>query len=76
MLDGICKRAAADGIDCRSIVATNSAPHDAILRQAEASHCDLIVMASHGRKGMQAILLGSETAKVLVHSRIPVLVVR
>ncbi len=76
MLEAICAKAAASGVRCRPVVLTSDAPHDAILRQAVQSNCDLIVMASHGRKGMQALLLGSETAKVLVHSKVPVLVVR
>jgi nucleotide-binding universal stress UspA family protein len=50
--------------------------HDGILRAASEQACDLIVMASHGRRGMSALLLGSETTKVLTHSKIPVLVVR
>ena len=48
----------------------------AILKQATKSGCDLIMMASHGRSGMSGVLLGSETAKVLAHSKIQVLVVR
>jgi nucleotide-binding universal stress UspA family protein len=51
-------------------------PWEAILEQAKAGGCDLIVMASHGRRGVSALLLGSETQKVLTHSTIPVLVVR
>ena len=51
-------------------------PYDAIIKQAKKSKCDLIMMASHGRGGLSSILLGSETAKVLTHSTIPVLVVR
>jgi nucleotide-binding universal stress UspA family protein len=47
-----------------------------IIRTAKKHHCDLIVMASHGRKGMQRLLLGSETLDVLTHSHIPVLVLR
>ena len=47
-----------------------------IIMQARKSKCDLIMMASHGRRGIQGILLGSETVKVLTHSKIPVLVVR
>jgi nucleotide-binding universal stress UspA family protein len=51
-------------------------PYEAIVRTAVAKRCDLIVMASHGRRGVSALLLGSETTKVLTHSKIPVLVVR
>jgi nucleotide-binding universal stress UspA family protein len=76
LLEAVCARAAAAGVKCESIVATSGAPHEAIIRQAEASSCDLILMASHGRKGVQAVVLGSETMKVLVHSKMPVLVVR
>lgn len=76
MLDDVCAKAAAAGVKCDSVVATSNSPHEAIIRQAEESNCDLIMMASHGRKGVKAIVLGSETMKVLVHSKIPVLVVR
>jgi nucleotide-binding universal stress UspA family protein len=51
-------------------------PYSAIIDAAHTNHCDLIWMASHGRKGLTALILGSETAKVLTHSRIPVLVCR
>ena len=54
----------------------NESPYEAIIKQAGKSKCEVIVMASHGRKGLQGFLLGSETTKVLVHSKIPVLVVR
>ena len=54
----------------------NDEPYQAIIRTAEGRGCDLIVMASHGRSGVSAMLLGSETMKVLTHSKIPVLVVR
>ena len=50
--------------------------YEAIVKVAEQKGCDLIMMASHGRKGIQALLLGSETQKVLTHSKIPVLVYR
>jgi nucleotide-binding universal stress UspA family protein len=50
--------------------------HNLALDPATAKHCDLIVMASHGRRGMSALLLGSETTKVLTHTKIPVLVCR
>jgi nucleotide-binding universal stress UspA family protein len=51
-------------------------PYEAIINSAGKNGCDLIFMASHGRKGVSALLLGSETTKVLTHSRIPVLVCR
>jgi nucleotide-binding universal stress UspA family protein len=51
-------------------------PYRAIIECANANKCDLIVMASHGRRGVSALLLGSETSKVLTHSAIPVLVFR
>jgi nucleotide-binding universal stress UspA family protein len=46
------------------------------LRSAKKGKCDLIVMASHGRRGIEGVLLGSETSKVLTHSKVPVLVCR
>ena len=51
-------------------------PWEAIIDHAKSKKCDLIVMASHGRRGVSALLLGSETQKVLTHSALPVLVVR
>ena len=51
-------------------------PWDAIIKAARKNKCDLIVMASHGRRGLEGLLLGSETNKVLTHSKIPVLVCR
>jgi nucleotide-binding universal stress UspA family protein len=53
-----------------------AAPWEAILAAARKNRCDAIVMASHGRRGVSALLLGSETQKVLTHSRLPVIVVR
>ncbi len=65
------------GVECDDTVATVRAhPYEAIIDIATHRHCDLIVMASHGRGGMRALLIGSETQKVLTHSMIPVLVVR
>jgi nucleotide-binding universal stress UspA family protein len=51
-------------------------PYQAIIEAATERGCDLIFMASHGRHGISALLLGSETGKVLTHSKIPVLVYR
>ncbi|HXF67187.1 MAG TPA: universal stress protein [Burkholderiales bacterium] len=63
-------------VPCDTVCETSDHPYDAILKTAETRKCDLIVMTSHGRKGLAAVLLGSETRKVLTHTRIPVLVVR
>ena len=68
--------AIAAGVGCEIVSLISSMPYDAIIKQAKKSKCDLIMMASHGRKGLSSILLGSETAKVLTHSTIPVLVLR
>jgi nucleotide-binding universal stress UspA family protein len=63
-------------VPCRSEHAISDDPYEAIIAAAERGGCDLIVMASHGRRGLKGFLLGSETQKVLVHSTIPVLVHR
>lgn len=68
--------AKAAGLDVTEVHLENDEPYQAIIRTAEGRRCDLIVMASHGRGGVSALLLGSETMKVLTHSKIPVLVVR
>lgn len=66
----------AAGVAVETVQATHDQPFRAIVDSAEANRCDLIVMASHGRRGVSALLLGSETQKVLTHSVIPVLVYR
>lgn len=76
LLEEVHAEATAAGVEFGCVSVTSSAPWDAIIKQAGKQKCDLIMMASHGRKGLQSLLLGSETAKVLVHSKIPVLVVR
>ncbi|MES2073040.1 MAG: universal stress protein [Pseudomonadota bacterium] len=63
-------------VDCSTLTLTNDHPYEAIIQAAEKQGCDLIAMASHGRKGIKALLLSSETQKVLAHSKIPVLVYR
>jgi len=68
--------AKAASVSVETIRASNDHPWQAIIETAKAKGCDLIVMASHGRKGVSAMVLGSETQKVLTHSTIPVLVVR
>lgn len=74
---GVAKEAAAAAkVHCKVIRVEGVYPHQAIIEVAKEQGCDLIVMASHGRRGIAAIVLGSETMKVLTHSTIPVLVVR
>lgn len=66
----------ASGADCETLAVNAAEPWSGVLHAAHRRKCDLIVMASHGRRGLARALLGSETQKVLTHSRIPVLVVR
>ena len=68
--------AAAAGVPCTGYTVEALHAWEAILELAKGQSCDLVVMASHGRRGMSALLLGSETQKVLTHSTLPVLVVR
>ena len=73
----VIERAAREaGVEINSLSVTSDFPADAIIETARQQHCDLIFMASHGRRGLSGILLGSETQKVLTHSKIPVLVFR
>ena len=68
--------AGAAGVRCQAHTVEALHPWEAILDHATNQACDLIVMASHGRRGLSALLLGSETQKVLTHSTIPVLVIK
>jgi nucleotide-binding universal stress UspA family protein len=71
------EKAAKDaGVPCDTFCEISDHPYEAIIRVAEKRGCDLIMMASHGQRGVKGLLLGSETQKVLTHSRIPVLVFR
>jgi nucleotide-binding universal stress UspA family protein len=62
------------GVPCEVISVTSDYPADSILATAKKKKCDLIVMATHGRRGVSGVLLGSETQRVLTHSAIPVMV--
>ena len=68
--------ASEQGVACSTDFAINYSPWQAIVKAAEAKGCDLIFMASHGRRGLASLLLGSETNRVLTHTQIPVLVYR
>lgn len=76
MLESARHRTAAAGVACDSVVQSGLHPYEEIIAAANKRGCDLILMASHGRRGIQGLLLGSETVKVLTHCTIPVLVVR
>ena len=76
VLDAVGKMANAAKVQCTTAYATGRFPSQAIVEKARAESCDLIVMASHGRRGLEGFLLGSETQKVLTHRKIPVLVSR
>lgn len=76
ILDAAENQAQSAGVECSKATLTSAEPYEAIIEAANRYDCDLIFMASHGRKGVKAFLLGSETNKVLTHSKIPVLVYR
>jgi nucleotide-binding universal stress UspA family protein len=75
-LGRIADAAARAGIPVETVSVKSFSPYEAIIDTAKEKNCDLIVMASHGRRGLNAVLLGSETQKVLTHSSIPVMVYR
>jgi nucleotide-binding universal stress UspA family protein len=75
-LDKVKAEAESAKVDCETKFVTKVHPWQAIIDHARGAHCDLIVMASHGRKGIEGLLMGSETTKVLTHSTTPVLVCR
>ena len=75
-LGAAARAAQAAGVACETVQLEHEHPYRAIIDAAESKGCDLIVMASHGRHGISAIVLGSETVKVLTHCKIPVLVHR
>ena len=76
VLGTVSDAAKSAGVVCDTLHVEHQQVYQAIIEAAEARRCDLIVMASHGRRGVSAVVLGSETVKVLTHSKIPVLVYR
>ena len=76
ILGAVAHAAQAAGLACETVQVEHEHPYRAIIDTAELKVCDLIVMASHGRHGISAIVLGSETVKVLTHCKVPVLVHR
>ncbi|MFZ2739691.1 MAG: universal stress protein [Burkholderiaceae bacterium] len=76
VVDAVLKSAERKGVKTQALTVKSDVVSDAIIATAKKYKCDLIVMASHGRRGIKRILLGSETQQVLTHSQIPVLVLR
>jgi nucleotide-binding universal stress UspA family protein len=74
VLDRVAEAAKAAGVPCETVQVEHVHPYQAIITTAKDKGCDVIVMASHGRSGISAVLLGSVTNKVLTHTKIPVLV--
>jgi nucleotide-binding universal stress UspA family protein len=72
----VAEKARTAGVPCETYSTPHASPHQAIIQAATERGCDLIVMASHGRKGVTGDLVGSETARVITHCKIPVLVYR
>ena len=76
LLDAALEIVASEGGKAETAFVAGYSPSEAIIRIAGEQHCDLIVMASHGRRGISGLLMGSETQKLLTHTTIPVLIVR
>jgi nucleotide-binding universal stress UspA family protein len=76
ILAGVSKLARKAGINCTTVHDKDQYPSEGILQTAAKNSCDLIVMASHGRRGLGRLLLGSVAARVLAHSTVPVLISR
>ena len=76
VVDAVKAKGGAEGVTVKAVVAKSDLVAEAVISAAKKHKCDLIVMASHGRKGLKRLLLGSETQHVLTHSPVPVLVLR
>ena len=76
VVDAVAGSAKEDGVKTKAVIMRSDLVAESVLAAAKKYKCDLIVMASHGRKGIKRLLLGSETQHVLTHSNIPVLVLR
>ncbi|MBP8287095.1 MAG: universal stress protein [Rhodoferax sp.] len=76
VVEEVRRLAELQGVKAKALTIKSDVVSDAIIAAARKHKCDLIVMASHGRKGVKRLLLGSETHQVLTHSHIPVLVLR
>lgn len=76
LVDGVRAAAEAEGVKAKAVIARSDMVAESIIAAAKKHKCDVVVMASHGRRGLKRVLLGSETQQVLTHSSLPVLVLR
>ena len=76
VVDAVQQAAQAEGVKAKAVISRSDLVAESIIAAVKKHRCDLVVMASHGRKGIKRILLGSETQHVLTHSSVPVLVLR
>lgn len=76
VFDGICAAAGKAGVECQSMHVFGDSPYEAIIDAAEKNGCDMIAMGSHGHGGVKQFFVGSETTRVLSHTKIPVVVYR
>jgi nucleotide-binding universal stress UspA family protein len=76
LLSGVAAKAKAAGLVCATVHQDNHWPYAGIIEAADNSGADLIVVGSHGRRGIEALLIGSQAAKLLTHTKIPTLIVR
>src|SRR5476649_1650880 len=75
-LDALVAAAREAEVPCTTVVMVAQRPYEAIVQTAQDQHCDLIIMATHGRRGIQRLVMGGQTEKVLLNSTVPVLVYR
>lgn len=76
IVDAVAQAALVKGVRTKALTVKSDVVSDAILDVVKSQHCDLVVMASHGRRGIRRLLLGSETQQVLTHGNVPVLVLK
>lgn len=76
LVDGVRVAAEAEGVKAKAVITRSDMVAESIIAAAKKHKCDVVVMASHGRRGLKRVLLGSETQQVLTHSSLPVLVLR
>ncbi len=76
IVEAVAKLAAKKGVEAHALTVRGDVVSDAVLATVQKYDCDLVVMASHGRRGVKRLLLGSETQQVLTHAKVPVLILK